>query len=183
MAVRCETYWKSVENAQNSPPNISTMSHNKITPIEKLVQLSVENRLNFKQNEKEHAIEITNFTDVFRPIYYFARLCGQMPFSIGAHGSRVSKIDALWFFISICIYSTLAFSVCVYLVRAFSHYGINPTLYVLASGVSLIRLINFICGILILIMDMCNRRRIVNILKKITIFDREASFEWNIIYF
>lgn len=158
------------------------MSKRKIIPIQKkMAESSVQNRVHF---EKLEVGKMTNFIHVFWPIYCFARICGQMPFSIvhephvGIRNStsRISKIDALWFFIAICIYSTLTFSVCVYLVRVFSYYGINPTLYVLASGVGLLCLTNFICGILILIMDMCNRHKIVSILKKITIFDREVRF-------
>lgn len=168
----------------NSSSLKSTMSNKrKVLPVDKVVQFSVKNRLKFKQNEKKYDAKPTNFAHVFRPIYYFARLCGQMPFSIvhGTHGGireiRIRTIDALWFFISICIYSTLTCCVCVYLVRAFSNYRIDPSLYVLASGVNLLRLINFLCGILILIMDMCNRHKLVNILKKFTTFDREASYK------
>lgn len=160
------------------------MFNRRVLPVGKMVCSSVKNRSELTENHKvkSHTAKIIDFPHVFRPIYFFARFFGQMPFTIVYRSSsgifgrpQVNKIDALWYFISICTYTALAYSICYFLIRAFSHYPIDPILYVLTSAVNMFRLINFLCGILILIMDMCNRHKLLKILNKFTMFDRKAS--------
>lgn len=161
----------------------ATTINRKVFPVEKMVKSSVNCKrlLKFNQNRRIKGHKI-NFTHVFRPIYYFARFCGQMPFSIVQSSNdefrqpRVSKRDILWFIISICIYSALVMFNCWYILRAYSFFKYNKILYLLAWSISLLRFINFLCAILILIMDMCNRHKLVDILNKFTAFDRKVRF-------
>lgn len=162
------------------------MVNRKVTAVEKSLQSSNKNDLKFSQNEKENG-HIVHFSHVFRPIYYFARLCGHMPFSIvqsssaKLHQPRVSKFDGVWFLISICIYAGLAICICWYIHRALTLYSsVKPILYLLASSINMLRLVNFLCGMLMSIMDMCNRHKLVNIFNKFTAFDRKVGvFKWN----
>lgn len=158
------------------------MIDRKVFSIETPIQSSGKKRLKFIQNDRKS--HIVHFTHVFRPIYYFTRLCGHMPFSIVRNSNdkfrqpRVNKCDAVWFAISICIYTGLAICICWYLHRALTLYStVKPILYLLASSINILRLINYLCGILMLIMDMCNRYKLVNIFNKFTMFDRKVSFK------
>lgn len=158
------------------------MVNRDVFSVEKCVQSSVKNRFkcNSSGREKGH---IVHFAQVFRPIYYFNRLCGHMPFSIVQssndqfHQPRVNKLDVLWFVISICIYTALAICICWYIKRALSLYAVKPILYLLASTINVLRLMNFLCGISMLIKDMWNRHKLVNIFNKFTVFDRKVKYK------
>lgn len=152
--------------------------------VTKCVQSPGKNR--FKCNQIKRGSKcghVVHFTHIFRPIYYFNRLCGHMPFSIvrSSNGHslepRVTAFDALWFAISICIYMALATCICWYIKRALLLYIRKPILYFLASTINMLRLVNFLCGLLMLIMDMCNRHSLVNIFNRLTHFDRKVSSE------
>lgn len=182
--------WNVTENTlKYSKLLIVTMVNRDVFSVEKCVRSTVKNRLKcnlvVRERGKDHVV---HFTHVFRPIYYFNRLCGHMPFSIVQslndkfhHQSRVSVFDVLWFIISICIYTGLASCICWYLNRALSLYAVKPILYFLASTINGLRLINFLCGILMLSMDMCSRQRHVYIFNKFTAFDRKVSVRHRIL--
>lgn len=155
------------------------MVNRKIFSIEKHVQSSIKNRFKFNRNEKGSGYAV-NFRHVFRPIYYFARLFGQLPFSIvqrpnsRSRQSRVTKFDALWFLISICVYLKLVQLFWWFMERALVLSSTKPTIYLLVTTINMLRLVNILFGLLILIMDMCNRHRLVRILNNFTAFDRKV---------
>lgn len=131
----------------------------------------------FDVNAKIHS-KALKFVDIFRPVYYFLRFCGQMPFSIvpslnskSLLQPRVNKRDALWFFISMCLYSVIAWRTIGKLTAKLDE---NKIVCVLFTGNSLLHVITMMFGIVKLIMDMYNRHKLVNILNKFTQFDREV---------
>lgn len=132
----------------------------------------------FDGNEKIH-FKIINFIDIFRPVYYFLRFCGQMPFSIVQSSNseiflqpRVNKRDALWFLISMCLYTIATWRTFGKLTAKLYE---NEIVCVLFTGNSLLHVVTMMFGIVKLFMDMYNRRKLVNILNKFTQFDQEVS--------
>lgn len=117
------------------------------------------------------------FVDSFLPIYFFLRVIGFMPFSIGCEANgevrkaQVSLLDGLWFVISICLYLGIA----IYC----SQNGGLPldASYVLVMGDFLLLIVGFVYGAVAIAMDMFNRNRLVNIVNKFIIFDKEVNFE------
>lgn len=130
---------------------------------------------------KEIHEEIMHFTRVFRPIYFFARFCGLMPFSIqrtiNTQNERfephVSKFDGLWFAISMCFYLTMVAN--TFFGEIILPHESNDHLNAIILGNHLLRLMILIFGGFALIMDMCNRYKLINILNKFTVFDQEAN--------
>lgn len=135
-----------------------------------------------------------NFFYSFRPIYYFSRAFGFMPFSIvcdsngGIQGPVVRSVDIFWFIFWILLYlfsAVLSFKSAQYpqnTDHTESGILIGADYFILISGL--------IFGALIIVMDMCNRFKLVGILKNIKTFDEEASqtkyfffYFSNIIYF
>lgn len=140
-----------------------------------MAQSTVESRLRVVQ--KEVQMRKLNFTYSFRPIYYFSRALGLMPFSIEydsngvAQEPKLSKLDCLWAIISISIYSSLVYQVCSYV-----KIPENPSeisYFEVLSNI-LMSLILFCSIILIIGLNVCNRFRFVNILKSFTTFDNEV---------
>lgn len=159
------------------------MINHKVSPVEKMAESPVNNkRLKFNQNKNFNGHIVVNFVHVFRPIYYFARFFGQMPFSIVQiasdefHQPRIRKWDFIWFTISICMYTVLTVFNSWYIFRASLLFRVNKILYLLAWTISTLRFVNFLCALVMLIMDVCNRHRLVNILNKFTAFDRKVKF-------
>ena len=130
-------------------------------------------------NEKIQ-IKVPHFADTFRPMYYFSRFCGQLPFSIvqSEHNEnvkpRVSKFDVLWFAISLCLYGVVTWRTCNTPIDAFNT---NKTEYVLIIGNSLLHIVTMMFGIVKLMMDMYNRYKLVNVLNKFTQFDQEVRIK------
>lgn len=138
--------------------------------------------------------KIINFTDIFRPIYYFARFCGQLPFTIARnptdefHQARVTRLDAIWFILSISLYAAVSFRTAKILTIEINA---NETEHVLFVGNAALHIITMAFGILKVVMDMFNRRKLVDMLNKFTKFDHEVtwiqmallSFNWRITSF
>lgn len=137
------------------------------------VEVSVDNQMPVAKNDVK--LEKPNFALSFRPIYYCSRVFGLMPFTIiydsndNVQKPKVGLLDSLWFLISICSYLIMAYISC----QRSAIYQNIP--YVFSFGVFMIFLSSQIFGALIIVMDMCNRFRLVDILKKIVIFDKEVS--------
>lgn len=133
----------------------------------------------FDQNKKIHE-KIMHFSRIFRPIYIFARVCGLMPFSVQRSQTqnqhfepRVSKFDVLWFAISMCFYIAMVTN--TFLGKIILPHESNDQLNAIILGNHLLRLMILIFGVFALIMDMCNRYKLINILNKFTVFDQEAN--------
>lgn len=118
-----------------------------------------------------------NFAYSFRPIYYFSRIFGLMPFTITYYpngrvkGARVNSIDGIWLVISINVYLISA---------AFSYQTMkvwvdqSAPVLVFYFGY-LIQIIRLFFGGFIIALDLFNRFKLVGILKKLSIFDRKVS--------
>lgn len=136
-------------------------------------QSSFENQLTVPNSKKR------NFFHSFRPIYYFSRSFGFMPFSIVCNsngtiqGPTIRSFDMFWFTFSIFLYLSsafLSFKNAQFLLNS------NSTESVILIGADyFILLSGLIFGAIIIVMDMCNRFKLVGILKNIKIFDEEAS--------
>lgn len=118
-----------------------------------------------------------SFAYSFRSIYYYSRVFGLLPYSIiyDTEGEpqvpRVGVLNCLWFIVSIFLYSSMAYV--SYIDMSISHDQNVP--HVLVLGSYFLQILSLIFGAVIIIMDMCNRHRFVDILRKIGIFDKEAS--------
>lgn len=128
---------------------------------------------------KKVAPKQSNFMDSFRPIYYFLRTLGLMPFSIGRNTSgnisspRVNKLDAVRFVASIIIYSIATFISFKYVkFRRDS----NTKLRMLVLSDNLHLTFGLMFCVLTIGMDMYNRFKLTDLLKKFTIYDKHVSF-------
>lgn len=129
------------------------------------------NQLNVSNSNK------SNFFNVFRPIYYCSRTFGFMPFTIvcDANGKiqrpAVRWFDILWFIFSICAYFLSAF-----IAFKNAEYDQNHTeVVILIVADNSILITGLILSALVIVMDMCNRFKLIDIMKNINTFDEEVS--------
>lgn len=119
-----------------------------------------------------------NFMYSFRPIYYFSRAYGFLPFTIvynsrGAiHGHEVETLDILWFGISISVNLMLAF-----LISKDTEFlqDSKDGSIILVGGDYLAHIFTMIFDTILIGMDMCIRYKLVDVLKKIHNFDEKVS--------
>lgn len=122
-----------------------------------------------------------NFAYGFRLIYYFARACGQMPFTITYHangaidGAKIYKRDIIWLVISIGLQIAFILLIIHYLTSFRNPNADTSTLY-LANLFAWFMTV--LIGIVMIALDLCNRSKIVGILKKFTHFDKEVFSEF-----
>lgn len=128
--------------------------------------------------KRAHRSHRLNFVTSLWPFYLFSRSLGLLPFSVkfDANGeikkARVSVFDLLWFGLAISFYLSLAF----FYFGSFNEQQISTsTSYILFLGDSLFNLNGLLYGVVIIIMDMCNRHKLVDILKRLSFFEKEAS--------
>lgn len=141
-----------------------------------------------KVTQEKLRAENVNFEYSFRPIYYISRFFGLMPFSIvfdpirGIQKPHVNIFDGIWFFVSILIYISMAF---------ISYNDIklskdsNTASFILMLGDSVLLILGLIYSALIIIFDMRNRFKLIEILNKFIKFDKEVGshFDFNSIGF
>lgn len=119
-----------------------------------------------------------NFTSSMWPIYYFCRVFGLLPFSVKfnanneVQGARVSVFDVAWFAITICFYLILAV---LYFQTIVIHQDPSAS-HILFFGDSIFNVIGLIFASLMIILDMCNRSKIIDILKGFSTFGKEVSW-------
>lgn len=141
----------------------------------KIFKLTVVNRI--KPNKNSSRSVHLNFMHSFRPIYYVSRCFGLMPFSIVsdlngmALNPNVCAVDILWFITSISLYTIL--TVITYKNMGFAKAASVP--FVLIFADDMILAIGLINAIILIILDMYNRSKLVDILKMFQIFDAEVS--------
>lgn len=118
-----------------------------------------------------------NFAYTIRPIYHISRIVGLFPFTIvhdlngDVQEAQVNLLDFLWFKISICMYLLMAYYYCDGL-----EWSATPHVsFVLTIGDNLLMIFGMLYGAIVVIADMCNRSRLICILKQFTIFDKEVS--------
>lgn len=117
-----------------------------------------------------------NFEYCIRPIYYMSRLCGLLPFSIARNSNgeiqapRVKIFDFLFFTLSIIWY---LFLTCNSFHDIQYWPNLNKSQVLTVSNYSLL-IMGLIFGGLTITMDMFNRSRLVDILKKFIKFDQNV---------
>lgn len=119
-----------------------------------------------------------NFFYSFRPIYYFSRTFGFMPFTIvfnsngSIQGPNIRTFDILWFIIAITIYILSA----IVVLQNTEHLEIGSTTEsAILKNTDFVILVSMLFfGALIIAMDMYNRGTIVEMLKSIKSFDDEV---------
>lgn len=124
------------------------------------------------------------FVHSFKPVYILCRIFGFMPFTIAydANGAirtaRIGVIDFIWFIISIGMYLSSALYFVIYVRRL----PIPNKRATLVYGTRFIVLFRKLFNCLCIVIDMCNRFKLVKILKNINIFDDKVSqsflFKW-----
>lgn len=123
-----------------------------------------------------------NFAYSFRPVYYVSRAFGLMPFSIiynsnrEPNNSKVTVYDCLWLMVSVCIYLMLGFFRYRNLVLP---EGASTTSHILILGDSVVLILSLTFAGQFVIMDFFNRFKLVDVLKKIIVFDNEVSHQSN----
>lgn len=119
-----------------------------------------------------------NFFYSFRPIYYFSRTFGFMPFTIvfnsngSIQGPNIRTFDILWFIIAITIYILSA----IVVLQNTEHLEMGSTTEsAILKNTDFVILVSMLFfGALIIAMDMYNRGTIVEMLKSIKSFDDEV---------
>lgn len=141
-----------------------------------MVEPSIESQTN-SANERKQSIEYS-FEYGLRPFYYLSRVFGFMPFTIicDANGQaqepKVKRRDLLWLGVSITSYLLLGFVLLSGL--DCSQYS-NTSKFILVLSEDVLAAVIIIYGIFGIGMDMCIRFKLVDILKKFTMFDAEVS--------
>lgn len=115
----------------------------------------------------------------FQPIYYFSRCAGLWPFTISYNsngsiaGARIHIFDILWLLTSICLYFTALFYTYedIEASQAFEQTQFFATLIFFLNEIP-----PLLFGTIWIVLDMFNRNRLVDILKKFTLFDKKVSF-------
>lgn len=127
----------------------------------------------FKVEENETLLDEKDFAYSFRPIYYFTRIFGLMPFSLvrdkntKAQRPRVSILDGFWFIISICIYLWGAYVSTVHIMQ----FGA----IIVSKANFVVRIFGLIFGAFLIVVNMLNRFKLVNIFNDFAIFDKEVG--------
>lgn len=128
--------------------------------------------------EKEDHPKRASFAFGLRPIYLISRVFGLLPFSIihdsngVAQEPRFGKLDALWMVINIGIYVSMAYLTFYDIKFDQNSTGITTTLL---TGDDLLILMKLILGMIMIGLDLYNRFGFIEIWRKFSIFDAEAS--------
>lgn len=116
-----------------------------------------------------------NFCYNVKPIHVYSRIFGLIPYSIvvsnvGPVQAKVRLFDFCWFIISICFY--------LFLIIPYSkivQVPQNPNeSSILVLGDTILICFGLVFGAIIVIIDMFNRFRIVDILSKFMLFDKKV---------
>lgn len=135
----------------------------------------VDNLIKSSMTFKARPTKIMNFGSVFHPLYYLSRIWGLVPFSIvtksngDVQNPKIHLRDVLFFAISFKI--RLLFSFISH--KRYMELGKANTLDLC---VYLFEEFSFLYGILIAIMNVCNRFKLMDMLKMYNHFDKEVYF-------
>lgn len=138
--------------------------------------IMVKSAVNDEKNSVENQAQVQqiNFSHSFRPIYYFSRVFGLMPFSITydsngeAQCSRIRIFDGIWFVISMLIYSSSVYCIVLRFEKQSS-----STFVVIVGNTFL--LMSIIYGVGAVAMDMYNRFKFFEIVKSFSVFDKQVN--------
>lgn len=137
---------------------------------------------NKRSSASPNAVDLIelNFGHCFKPIYYFSRMFGFMPFTIvfdsdgKIQTARIRAMDILWFMITIVLYLSSA----LYFV-IFSYHQTWPVkTIILINCTRLTYMMRKLFNIVSIGDILHNRFRLIEILKKINTFDEKESFHF-----
>lgn len=138
----------------------------------------VNNLIEYSMPSKKNGTKITNFGSVFRPLHYCSRIWGLASFSIVTNSNgefqkpKIHLFDGLWFLASIGIY-------CLFIEATLNKFKISKEnlkreTWILILSARLMELFTYVYGILIIIMNMCNRFKLIDMVKMCNCFDKEV---------
>lgn len=145
-------------------------NHSKIVLVDNLIESSM--------TSKKSGTEIMNFGSVFRPLYYLSRIWGLAPFSITTNSNgevqkpKIHFFDGLLFLISFCVYFLFTNSALTKF-EASKEYLKKET-WILILCTRSLEVFTYVYGILTIIMNVCNRFKLINMVNMYTRFDREV---------
>lgn len=127
---------------------------------------------------KSTPTKMMSFGSVFRPLHYLARIWGLVPFSIATNSNgelqnpKIHLYDGLWLLTTVLLY------------MSFLNYAWNALNYdrkisirntwILILCARLLAVFAFVYGILTTIINMCNRYKLISLVKMCTRFDEEV---------
>lgn len=120
-----------------------------------------------------HRSKTMNFAYCFRPVYYFSRIFGFTPYTIiyDSNGRiqvpKIRVLDIIWLILS--IFAQILSPILYTRNEKFSIYHINLAILIRADAI--IIAVRTIFNISAIVMDMCNRYKLVETLKKLDDFD------------
>lgn len=115
----------------------------------------------------------------FQPIYYFSRCTGLWPFTVtyNSNGSikaaRVHQFDSLWFFVAICLYLIAVF---YYFDRMMTDTDNTNHAFLSNQMYFMSQMAFHLFTAVGIVLDFYNRKKLVSILDKFIIFDKEVCF-------
>lgn len=118
------------------------------------------------------------FAQNFRVIYIVSRVLGLMPFTVAYNMNgeiekpTVTKLDVLWFLTSICVYSLGIYKLSQLIFPRGEDIYTSP-LVVLSDNMSV--MLGLILGLTCSIFDMCNRHKLISIVKQFVDFDKKVQ--------
>lgn len=141
----------TIESGQRPNANINVPMLNRVTQLQKI-----------------------NLIYSFRPVYYFARFFGLLPFKVICDSkgipieARVGAFDLIWLVITVCLYLFMA-TVCY-----FYYPHDKNDFYVLRMGDRFLIITTLVNGAVACALDMFNRAKVVTTLRDSTRFDMEV---------
>lgn len=124
--------------------------------------------------EMAHPKMAANFAYCFRPVYYFSRIFGFMSYTIiydvhgTVQGSKIRVFDILWFIFS--IFSQIIPAAFYFQTKRIS--TVHPAILIQSVGV--VTVTRMVFDISSIVMDLCNRNKLIKIVKKFNIFDENV---------
>lgn len=131
-------------------------------------------------SENENPLRKLNFSVVFRPIYYFLRVFGFMPFTIvydskgAVQKHSITVFDVVWLLISLFVYLYAIHSTIIWYD---SENSPDMSAFLLWVG-KIFYILEIVFCIIGILMDLCNRYKLINILQSFEMFDEEVSLDF-----
>lgn len=122
-----------------------------------------------------------NFEHGFRPIYYFSRAVGLWPFSFRQNSNGtiqnayINRLDGVWFLMSLSIQLWAIFRYYTYLVDLEDEHTNCKSVFTFSILYALFRMKSLLIGAVGIVLDLHNRHKLANILKKFIIFDSKVG--------
>lgn len=137
--------------------------------------ITVQSTLNDRCENENQSRNKWIMSNALRPIYLFLRLYGFMPFTIiydpnnEIQELRVTVIDILWLLISLCAHTLALFD--------YLNSDDAPTWQKYSAALidHVYSISEVIFGVIGIMIDMCNRFKLIDIMKKFNEFDKEVN--------